>query len=108
MPSIVMRYLELNPLPNFILGIVMSFYFVVYFKSVGARPYIRKNGIKVNSILENAKSPVHYCLKIRTAGTKRKCYSNKKVKVFWGHRIVFFVKNRKIYFQRITIVIPIL
>jgi hypothetical protein len=36
----------------------MSFYFVVYFKSVGARPYIRKNGIKVNSILENAKSPV--------------------------------------------------
>jgi hypothetical protein len=87
-----MRYLELNPLPNFILGIVdVILLTVVYFKSVGTRPYIRKNGIKVNSILENAKSPVLcYCL-IRT-GTKRKCYSKKSKSILGGIELFFCKK----------------
>jgi hypothetical protein len=76
----------------------MSFYFVVYFKSVGARPYIRKNGIKVNSILENAKSPV-LATTVSKSERQEQSASAIPIKVFWEASNCFFVKNRKIYFQ---------
>jgi hypothetical protein len=76
----------------------MSFYFFVYFKSVGARPYIRKNGIKVNSILENAKSPVLATVSKSERQEQKSAIPIKKVKVFWEVEC-FFCKIGKSIFK---------